>query len=182
MEKEMQQNYRLDLRHCDLRKAELDGTNFSKARFNNSDLTHTDLHESNVSYANFNDAMLVATNFWGADIKYAKFVKANAQQAYFSRSDMSCTQLDGIELNSTLFNSTIMKGAYAEEGDILENLTLSKDQIEQMYCGPFIKKTEEEKKKFVRPKHWPENFTFDFQDKYKEWLEETYPDLAKNFE
>ena len=188
LKKETQQNYRLDLRSCDLGRAEIDGTNFSKARFDRSVLSCVSINEAILTYASFYDSKLIGSHFWGSDMKYAKFVKADARGAMFSRSDMSCTQLDNIELNSTRFNSTIMKGAYAENGDILKNLTLIDDQIEQMYCGPFMKKTEEEEeeeeeeKKFVRPKHWPNGFTFDFEEKYKEWLEKTYPDLAKNFE
>ena len=177
LKQEEQQNYSINLQNCDLHGASLNSTNFSKARFDNSDLTQTDISQSNLDYANFTDAMLFRTTFGEADIKYAKFVRTVARMVEFSGANMSCAQLDEIELDNSWFYSTIMDGAYAQKADFSKGLPFIESQLEQMYCGNRVILADDDK----YPEHWTMKTTLDFQDKYKEWLEETYPDLAKNF-
>lgn len=93
-----------DLKAAFLRKARLEGVNFS-----NSLLFETNLRRALCGRANFRGAHLGGADLSGADLRRALFRKANLRGANLSRCDLRGTDFSGAVLGLTVFGNVDLR-------------------------------------------------------------------------
>ena len=105
----------IDLRGCEIHKANLcnanlSGSDFSECDiadvdFSNSDLTSIDLSGSNLKRVNFSNAIILGSRFQGANIINSDFAEADLSGADLSEADLSGSDLSlSINLSECIFD------------------------------------------------------------------------------
>ena len=108
---ERAQNYQLDLRSVDLRRARMSNGNFAEAKFSNSNLAgilldEGNLERANLAKANMSHASIIDTNFDHANLIESRLIGStiaisNLRGARLDQSDLSYSTISGCKLQGT---------------------------------------------------------------------------------
>ncbi len=131
------------------------------------------LHGAIINYTNLRNAFIEK-----ADLREVLFLSVDLNNAW-----MSLVNMDSIQFKDTDMEDVKTVGAYAHTGDFLGCKNFTQKQLDVMFLGKTVKLPPG----LTHPQKGTEhdiiyNTSEVFFIAYKKWLEETYPDLARNFE
>ena len=106
IEKEKQENFKLNLDHANLKLAQLTGADLTEAN-----LTQTKLIHAWLEGANLNDADMFGTNLYGANLRGAQLKRAKTFGANLNDAWLEDANLAGANLKFTLINGANLTGA-----------------------------------------------------------------------
>ncbi len=177
LQKEYDQEYRLDLHKCDLHGARLNEANLNNARLtstnlriaqlmnaklngaklSNAELDYANLKNANMRAASINRASLRSVNLTNAKLNGASLMGAKLNNARLINADFENTKIlnidmSGVNIGETKMTYVRIKNAFAYKGNFTNCPTLTKNHLNKIFCGIDVKIP----RRFnSRPKHWP---------------------------
>ncbi len=170
LEHEQRQNYRVDLRNCDLHGAQLDDANLIGAMLDSSNLNdillnHANLTDATLNHAILDGAQLNHANLTGAELSSIIWNAMHISE-YNMGGDNRDNQIPFGERGITEINNANTQWAYITIGDISYLPSFTQKQLDDMFCGVGVLIREE----LDRPEHWPKpTDDADFMESYNKW-------------
>ncbi|MEM6904823.1 MAG: pentapeptide repeat-containing protein [Pseudomonadota bacterium] len=149
IEVERKKGYRLDLRDCCLRKADMSGEHFN-------------LDRARMSASLLEKAILIEARMEGANLTAARMEGANLTAAQMERADFFLARMEGAHLNRAR-----MEGAFLVAADLTDARGLTQEALNSALGDPETILPE----RFERPSHWDgANDRAQVIDKLRTWL------------
>ncbi|RLD05013.1 MAG: hypothetical protein DRI32_04725 [Chloroflexi bacterium] len=87
----------------DLKRAKLDGQDFSMINFQNADLEYSDFQNTKLAKSNLSDTILVSADFRHASLWGANLSRANLTKSNFNSANLNGTNLQNADLSLAQF-------------------------------------------------------------------------------
>ena len=182
IETEYEQEYKIDLRDCDLHGANLINAHLALADMGGSNLERANFEKANLIKAHFGGANLNAAYLRSANLDNAKLYNVKLRNAHLVYAKMSGVNLNVSDLTnaviayasidfaylySTNMNNVHMSEAYSHTCDFSQCENLTQEQLDDMFCGIGVKIPDG----LMRPEHWTtkELSKANFMEAYQKW-------------